>query len=429
MADKFASYRAKAKELDGLDPMGSFRDLFHIPEGMIYMDGNSLGLAPKAAEAALHRAFAEWRDLGIGGWLEGTPPWFHLAEEAGKMMAPLMGAAPDEVVMSASTTINLHALVSTFYKPSGKRTKIVADELNFPSDIYALESQVRLRGLDPAEHLVLVKSRDGRIIEEDDVIDAIGDTTALVMIPGVLYRSGQLLDMERLTREAHSRGALIGFDCAHSAGAAPHRLTEWDADFAFWCSYKHLNGGPGSPAFLYINRKHFDAAPGLAGWFGFEKSRQFDMSLEFDHARSAGGWQIGTPPVLSASTLLPSLEIFGQAGMEQIRDKSLALTDFLIEIIDQELSAEPYCYTVGTPREKSRRGGHLAVEHEEGWRICQALKKRGIIPDFRPPRVIRLAPVALYNTFADVADTAQALKEIIDNKEYEAFSPERDAVS
>lgn len=429
MAEKFEVYRAKAQELDGRDPLRGFRDLFHVPEGMIYMDGNSLGLAPKAAEVALNRAFAEWRDLGIGGWLEGTPPWFHMAEEAGKKMAPLMGAAPDEVVMSSSTTINLHAMVSTFYNPSGRRTKIVADELNFPSDIYALESQVRLRGLDPKEHLVLVKSRDGRLIEEDDIISALDDTVALAMIPGVLYRSGQLLDMGRLVREAHARGVTIGFDCAHSAGSVPHRLSEWDADFAFWCSYKHLNGGPGSPAFLYINRRHFNKTPGLAGWFGFEKSRQFDMSLEFDHSRSAGGWQIGTPAVLSASTLLPALEIFEQAGMDRVREKSLALTDFLMEIIDRELSAAPYGYSVGTPRDRARRGGHLAVEHEEGWRVCQALKARRIIPDFRPPRVIRLAPVALYNTFADVAETALALREIIDNKEYEAFSPERDAVS
>ena len=429
MDERFAAYWARAEEMDKWDSLKSFREQFFIPPGTVYMDGNSLGLPPKAAEDALEKTFGEWRDLAIGGWLEGTPPWFHLAEEAGRKMAPLMGASPDEVVMSCSTTVNLHALVSTFYQPSGTRTKIVADELNFPSDIYAMASQVRLKGLDPKEHLVLVRSRDGRTLDEEDIIAAFDDRTALALLPDVLYRSGQLLDMERLVKEAHKRGILIGFDCAHSAGAVPHRLSEWDADFAFWCSYKYLNGGPGSPAFLYVNRRHFDREPGLAGWFGFDKGRQFDMDLEFSHARSAGGWQIGTPPVLSASTLLPSLEIFSRAGMERLRHKSLALTGFLAEIIGEALSAAPYGYSVGTPGEDRRRGGHLAVEHSEAWRICQALKKRKIIPDFRPPRVIRLAPVPLYNSFRDVLTVAESLKEIVDGREYEAFSPVRDAVS
>lgn len=429
MDERFAAFRSRACEMDRWDPLKSFRELFHIPSGTVYMDGNSLGLPPKAAGDALAKTFGEWRDLAIGGWLEGTPPWFHLAEEAGRRMAPLMGASPDEVVMSGSTTVNLHALVSTFYQPSGIRTKIVADELNFPSDIYALAGQVRLKGLDPKEHLVLVRSRDGRTIDEDDIISAFDDRTALALLPGVLYRSGQLLDMERLVKEAHKRDILIGFDCAHSAGALPHRLSDWDADFAFWCSYKYLNGGPGSPAFLYINRRHFGREPGLAGWFGFDKSRQFDMDLEFSHARSAGGWQIGTPPVLSASPLLPSLDIFSRAGMERLRHKSLALTGFLAEILEGTLSSAPYGYSVGTPGEEHRRGGHLAVEHPEAWRICQALKKRKIIPDFRPPRVIRLAPVPLYSSFGDVLAVAEALKEIVDGREYEDFSPVRDAVS
>ena len=340
-----------------------------------------------------------------------------------------MGASPDEIVLSASTTVNLHALVSTFYEPKGRRTKIVADELNFPSDIYALESEIRLKGLDPREHLVLVRSRDGRIIDEEDVLAAFDDSVALALLPGVLYRSGQLLDMERLTSAAHKRGIVIGFDCAHSAGALPHDLSKWGADFAFWCSYKYLNGGPGSPAFLYVNRKHFHRTPGLAGWFGYDKARQFDMALEFHHARSAGGWQIGTPSVLSASTVLPSLELFGRAGMERLRKKSLALTDFLMAMVDGVLSREPYGYSIGTPREAARRGGHVSLEHHEAWRICQALKKRRIIPDFRPPRVIRIAPVPLYNSFGDVLAVARALKEIVDRREYEAFSTQRDAVS
>lgn len=427
--DRFDGFAARAAELDGTDGLRTFRNEFFIPEGTVYMDGNSLGLAPRAVQTALERSFGEWRDLAIGGWLDGNPPWFHLAEEAGRLMAPLVGASADEVVLGASTTMNLHTLVSTFYEPEGRRTRIVADELNFPSDIYALESQIRLKGLDPREHLRLVRSRDGRTIDEEDILAAFDDSVALALLPGVLYRSGQLLDMERLTSAAHEHGIVIGFDCAHSAGALPHRLSEWDVDFAFWCSYKYLNGGPGSPAFLYVNRRHFHRPPGLAGWFGYDKARQFDMALEFDHAKSAGGWQIGTPSILSASAVLPSLELFQRAGMERLRTKSLALTDFLMAMVDHILSKEPYGYSVGTPRAAGRRGGHVAVEHDEAWRICQALKRRKIIPDFRPPRVIRIAPVALYSSFGDVLAVARALQEIVDGREYEDFSSMRDAVS
>jgi len=429
MEAQFLKYRTLAENMDRWDALKSFRDLFFIPHGTIYMDGNSLGLPPKSAETALAKTFGEWKEYAIGGWMDASPPWFHLAEELGRKMAPLMGASPAEVVMSSSTTVNLHSLVSTFYQPEGNRTKIVADELNFPSDIYALESQIRMKGLDPKENLVLVRSRDGRTLDEEDIVAAFDDTVALALLPGVLYRSGQLLDMERLVKEAHLRDIVIGFDCAHSAGALPHRLSEWGVDFAFWCSYKYLNGGPGSPAFLYINSRHFSRRPGLAGWFGYEKASQFDMSLEFRHAQSAGGWQIGTPPVLSASTLLPSLEIFARAGMEMLRRKSIVLTSFLMDILDESLSGAPYGYYIGTPRAKNRRGGHVAVEHEEAWRICKALKKRKIIPDFRPPRVIRLAPTALYSSFGNVLDVAEALKEIIDGREYEMFTSKRDAVS
>ena len=422
-------FQAIARKKDAGDPLRTFREKFCLSQGIIYMDGNSLGLPPKDAEKALHRVFREWKEFAIGGWLQGTPPWFHLAEELGRLMAPLMGAAPEEVVMAGSTTSNLHSLVSTFYKPSGRRTKILADELNFPSDIYALSSQIRLKGLDPEEHLVLVRSGDGRTLDEDRIIASFDESVALALLPGVLYRSGQLLDMESLSRAARSRGIFIGFDCAHSAGAVPHRLSDWGTDFAFWCSYKYLNGGPGSPAFLYVNRRHFHREAGLAGWFGSDKERQFDMSLDFRKAPSAGGWQMGTPPVISASPLLPSLEIFGEAGMDRLREKSLGLTSFLMDILDEALSGPPYSFTVGTPRNPLKRGGHVAVEHDEGWRICCALRRRGIIPDFRPPRVIRLAPVPLYTSYSEVVKTAEALAEIIHGKEYEDFPSARDSVS
>jgi kynureninase len=421
------NWLSEARALDEADRLKGFRSRFHLPKNGIYMDGNSLGLASVDALKSLERAAEEWRTRGIGGWLEAAPDWFTYGERIGAAMAPLVGAHPDEVVMTGSTTSNLHTLVATFFTPEGKRRKILADELNFPSDLYALESQICMKGGDPARDLLLAKSADGRTLSEDDLIGMMDETVALALLPGVLYRSGQLLDIRRLTKAAHERGVVIGFDCAHSVGSVAHTLHDDDVDFAFWCSYKHLNGGPGAPAGLFVNRRHFGRAPGLAGWFGYVKERQFDMSITFEHAQSAGGWQMGTPCVLSAASLDGALKLFTEAGILAVREKSLALTGFMIDMVDERLA--PLGFKVGTPREPERRGGHVAVEHPEGWRICCALKKKGIIPDFRPPRVIRLAPVALYNTFEDVERTVAALETIVKGREYEAFSAEREAVS
>jgi len=417
----------EARALDEADRLKGFRSRFHLLKDGIYMDGNSLGLASVDALKSLEQAAEEWRTRGIGGWLEAAPDWFTYGERIGAAMAPLVGAHPDEVVMTGSTTSNLHTLVATFFTPEEGRRKILADELNFPSDLYALESQIRMKGGDPARDLLLAKSADGRTLDEDDIIGMMDETVALALLPGVLYRSGQLLDIRRLTKAAHERGVVIGFDCAHSVGSVVHALHDDDVDFAFWCSYKHLNGGPGAPAGLFVNRRHFGRAPGLAGWFGYVKERQFDMSITFEHAQSAGGWQMGTPCVLSAASLDGALKLFNEAGIGAVREKSLALTSFMIDMVEERLS--PLGFEVGTPRESERRGGHVAVEHAEGWRICCALKKKGIIPDFRPPRVIRLAPVALYNTFEDVERTVAALETIVKGREYEAFSAEREAVS
>lgn len=418
---------SEARVLDAADPMKGFRGRFHLLKEGIYMDGNSLGLASVDALESLERATEEWRRRGIGGWLDADPDWFSYGERIGAEMAPIVGAHPDEVVMVGSTTSNLHSLVATFYEPEGERRKILADELTFPTDLYALESQVSIRGGDPSRDLLLARSSDGRTLDEGEIIDMMDETVALVMLPGVLYRSGQLLDMRRLTKAAHERGIPIGFDIAHSVGSVPHRLHDDDVDFAFWCTYKHLNGGPGSPAALFVNRRHFGRAPGLAGWYGYVKERQFDMSIKFEHAHSAGAWQMGTPSVLSAAALDGALKLFNEAGIDAVRKKSLALTGFLIEMVDERLAH--LGYEVGSPRDPERRGGHVAVEHDEGWRICCALKKRGIIPDFRPPRVVRLAPVALYNTFEEVERTVTALAEIVEGRKYEAFSTKRDAVS
>jgi kynureninase len=422
--------RNEARRRDAADPLGSYRARFYTPADAIYMDGNSLGLLSRDAERTLLRVLDEWKRLGIDGWLGADPPWYTFAEDLGALMAPIVGAEPDEVVVSASTTVNLHTLVATFYKPSGTRRKIIATALDFPSDIYALESQIRLRGGDPETDLISVPSRDGRLIEEEDIIAAMTEEVALVLLPGVYYRSGQLLDMERLTAEAHARGIPIGIDGCHSVGLVPHYFDRWGVDFAFWCTYKYLNSGPGGTAGLYVNRNHFGTPPGLAGWWGSNKGTQFDMSHIFTDAGSAGAWQIGTPPLLSTAPLHGSLQMFAEAGIANIRAASLARTDYLIALIEATgLTDAPYHFGIGTPRDHARRGGHVAVEHAEGPRIAKALKAKGIIPDFRPPNIVRLAPIALYTSYDEIWQTVQQLKAIIEERAYEAFPAVRDLVA
>lgn len=416
--------------MDSKDVLASFRKRFHLLPGSIYMDGNSLGLCPKDGEQSILKMLEEWKRLGIKGWLEGEIPWFEMSENLGARASALVGADPDEVVLTGATTVNLHALVSTFYHPSPERHVILADELNFPTDLYALRSQIRLRGFDPEASLRLVRSENGRFLEEDEIISRMRPDVCLVLLPSVLYRSGQLLDMERLASEARKRGILIGFDCSHSVGTIPHYFSDWGVDFAFWCSYKYMNSGPGSPAFLYVNRRHFGAMPAMTGWFGYEKTRQFEMNLEFIPAKSAGAWQISSPSILGSAAVEGALKVTLEAGIDRIREKSLALTSFFARLVERHLSQEPYGFRIGTPMEPRRRGGHIALEHPtEAMRINEALIARGVIPDFRPPSVIRIAPVALYSTFHDVWRVAVHLKEIMDEREYEKFSKTRKAVS
>jgi kynureninase len=426
-SDRFLPTLEYAKQLDKTDTLRHFREEFYLNPHTIYMDGNSLGLLSKRAERTLMEALDDWKEYGIDGWTKGNHPWFFLSEKLGERMAPLAGASADEVIVSGSTTVNLHQLVATFYKPEGKRTKILADELTFPSDIYALQSQLRIHGFDPDSQLIRVKSRDGRLIEEDDLIAAMTDDVALIILPTVLYRSGQILDVKRLTAEAHKRGILIGFDACHSIGAIPHSFSDDDVDFAYWCTYKYLNGGPGSVGGLYVNRKHFGTEPGLAGWFGSRKDVQFDMEHTFIPAESAGAYQIGTPHVFSLAPLIGSLEIFEEAGIANIRQKSLHINQYFMSLIEYELSEMGF--VIGNPKENSRRGGHVCLEHKEAARICKSLKENGIIPDFRAPNVIRLAPIALYTSYEEVWKVAQTLKIIMTEKKYEKFQNEREVVA
>jgi len=325
--------------------------------------------------------------------------------------------------------VNIHQLVNTFYEPHGSRRKIIADELDFPSDIYALRSILKLRGMNPDRDLIFAPSVKSHFLEEDDIVRLMDEEVALVFLPSVLYRSGQLLDLRYLTEEAHKREILIGFDCCHSVGSVPHYFDKWGVDFALWCGYKYLNGGPGSTAFLYVNKKHFGREPALAGWFGYVKEKQFDMSLRFEHSENAGGWQISSPTILSSAPLEGSLKILLEAGIDAIRTKSLKMTSYLTSLVDEVLSPNPFNFSIGTPREEERRGGHIAVEHEEALRISEALRSRGVVPDFRPPNIIRIAPIPLYNTFHEIWQVVQHIKEIIEKREYERYSKQRKAIS
>lgn len=405
----------QAADLDARDPLHTFRERFFIEDGTIYLDGNSLGLLSQDAEAAILAAIESWKTLGVRGWLEADPDWFTLGERLGARMAALVGAEPEAVVVTGTTTVNLHQLVGTFYRPEGSRRRIVATSLDFPSDVYALQSQIRTRGGDPAEDLVLVASRDGRTVLEEDIIAAMDEGVAVAWLPSVLYRSGQMLDMSRLVAAAHEKGIRIGFDCAHSVGAIPHEFDRWNVDFASWCTYKYLNAGPGAVGALYVNRRHWDAEPALAGWWGYRKDRQFEMLHEWEGAGQAGAFQISTIPLLSAASLLGSLDIVAEASIQRIRDKSLAMTDFLVDALaSRGLLGDRHGFSIGTPLDKARRGGHITLEHVNAEEISRRLVERGVVVDFRKPNVIRLAPVALYTSFADLERAVELLKEIAD---------------
>ncbi|MDG5473379.1 kynureninase [Jeotgalibacillus sp. ET6] len=417
----------KAKGLDRDDELKAFKDEFYIKEGQIYLDGNSLGLLSKRAENETLKALASWKEYGIDGWTEGDHPWFTLSEKLGETSAPLIGAEKNEVVVTGSITANLHQMIASFYHPNEEKNEILADELNFPSDLYAIQSQLELKGFDPAVYLKKVPSQDGQTILLDSIKSSITEKTALVLLPSVLYRSGQLLPIKEIVEYAHRYSAIVGFDLAHSIGAVPHKLHEWNVDFAVWCNYKYVNSGPGGTGGLYVHQKHHGKMPGLKGWFGSAKEKQFDMEHTFSPAGDAGAYQIGTPHVLSSAPLAGSLSIFEEAGIHRIREKSLQQTDFLLEVIDYLLG--DYQFKVVTPQNHSERGGHIALEHPAAASICKALKNRNVIPDFRSPNLIRLAPAPLYTTYRELYEAVLLLKDIMESKEYEQHGNTRNIIA
>lgn len=414
-----------AKIMDEQDSLRNFKEEFYIQDGTVYMDGNSLGLMSKRAESQLLGLMDSWKKHGIDGWTEGDNPWFTLAEEMSSGIAPFVGARENEVMVTGSITSNIHQMLSTLFQPTAQRFVILVDELNFPSDIYAVESHLRLRGLDPATAMRKVQSRDGYTLKTEDILAQLTEDVAIVLLPSVLYRSGQLLDIKTITEAAHGKGILVGFDLAHSIGAVPHHLHGDGVDFAVWCHYKYMNSGPGGTGGLYIHERHHHLLPGNAGWFGSDKAKQFDMDHQFSKAEGAGAYQIGTPNIFSMAPLLGSIEIFEAAGIEQVREKSLKLTALLRSRLAETLPE----LTLVTPQQDKERGGHIALSHPEAARICKALKEKGVVPDFRAPNIIRLAPVALYTTFTDVERTAEIFKMIMDEELFKNYSNERNVVA
>lgn len=414
--------------LDQADPLARFRAEFFLPGRQVYLDGNSLGPLSRRAKAHLQRVIDEWRDLGIGGWTDAHPPWISLSETVATRVAALVGAQPGEVAVTGSTTTNLHQLLATLFDPAGPRNVIVADELNFSSDLHALQSHLRQRGLDPGRHLRLIRSLHGRTLEPADIARSFARDVQLALLPAVQFVSGQLLDVAAVSGAARERGILIGWDCSHSIGAVPHAFDRDGADFAFWCHYKYLNAGPGAVGGLYLNRRHHHRAPGLAGWWGVRPDRRFALAASHEPAPGAPALHIGTPHILSLAPLLGSLEIISEAGgVAALRAKSLAQTALLMELADRDLAG--LGVTVVNPRDDRDRGGHVALAHPEAWRICQALKAAGVVPDFRRPDIIRLAPAPLYNTFAECAAAIAALQTILRTGAFEKFPAQRALVT
>lgn len=418
---------AFAKEMDGKDPLKDYKERFYLKEGTIYMDGNSCGLCSKDAEKYLLKALEDWKTYGIDLWSHPDCNYFLYQDKLGELMAPLVNAKPEEVTVCTNTTINIHKALATFYKPTKDKYKIIVDDLNFPTDKYAVDSQVKLHGYDPEEAVKVVKSRNGKTIFEEDMIEAMTDDVALILLPSVLYRSAYLVDMQKIADAARERGLYVGFDLSHSIGSVPHDFKVLDCDFAVWCTYKYLNGGPGSIAGLYINEKHFDKGPGLAGWHGNKKDTQFDLKQTFEPSHYAGAWQTGTQPIFSMAPIEGSLRMFAEAGMEKVRAKSLQLTSYLMFLIDTKLSR--YGFSYGNPTEDAHRGGHVALEHPDAVRINKAMKDKGIIPDFRYPNVIRLAPVAFYVSFEDVYQVVDTIIEIMETHAYDRYDKDRGTVA
>jgi kynureninase len=413
--------RSYAEALDGQDDLAAYRDAFEIPTNaqgspVVYLCGHSLGLMPRSVPDFVARELEDWARLGVRGHMHARTPWYSYHEVFRDNAARLVGGRPGEVVMMNSLTVNLHLMLTTFYQPSGRRRCILIEDNAFPSDRYAVASHVASRGLDPVETICVVTPRTGSGVLEPDDIERVlrehGHETAVVLMGGVNYFTGQWFDIGRVTELARAEGCVVGFDLAHAAGNVPLELHDWNVDFAVWCSYKYLNGGPGAVAGCFVHDRHGRnaALKRLAGWWGNDPATRFQMPLDFIPREGADGWQVSNPPILALAPVRASLEIFDEVGMARLRSKSVALTGYLARLLT---ALGEDVVSVITPVHPNARGCQLSLRVTRGTRaLYEALEKMDIVVDFREPDIIRAAPVPLYNTFRDVWDFAAAVGKV-----------------
>ncbi|PHI19159.1 kynureninase [Lewinellaceae bacterium SD302] len=414
-----------ARKLDEQDPLQAFRDRFHLPEqadgsSYIYLCGNSLGLQPKDTAAALTQELEDWKNLGVEGHFHAKNPWMPYHEFLSEAMARVVGAKPEEVVVMNTLSVNLHLMMVSFFRPEGKRNKILIEFDAFPSDRYAVESQLKYHGLDPQECLLELKARPGEeLIREEDIEQLLrerGEEIALILLGNTNYYTGQYFDMPTITRLGHAKGCTVGFDCAHGAGNVPLELHASGCDFAVWCNYKYLNSGPGSLGGVFVNERHADNPdlPRFAGWWGHDKATRFGMRDPFKPIPGAEGWQLSNPPILSLAAIWASLKIFDEAGMDRLRKKAIKLTAYLESLV-QQLGEDTV--KIITPSDPERRGSQLSIQVRNADRsLFDRLTAKGVIADWREPDVIRVAPVPLYNSFEDAWRFYRALEEVLTSK-------------
>jgi kynureninase len=406
----FEATRAFATNLSSSDPLAAYRERFHIPKNpdgsdAVYLCGHSLGLQPKTARAYIEQEMRDWELLGVEGHFHARNPWMPYHELLTASTARLVGALPEEVVVMNSLTVNLHLLLASFYRPTRERRKILIEANAFPSDRYAVASQIQFHGYDPSDSLIEISPRPGetniRIEDIESRINSEGNHLALILFSGVNYYNGQAFDIPRITKAGHAKGCVVGFDLAHAAGNLRLNLHDSDADFAAWCTYKYLNSGPGGIAGCFVHQRFArDASlPRFAGWWGHDKQSRFRMGPDFHPISGAEGWQLSNPSILSLAALRASMDIFDEAGMERLRAKSERLTAYLQFLLNHNASDK---FQIITPSDPAQRGAQLSLRiGKNGRAVCDRLAKSGIICDWREPDILRVAPAPLYNSFLD----------------------------
>ncbi|WP_287583099.1 kynureninase [Candidatus Borrarchaeum sp.] len=403
-----------AKELDLMDPLAKFRAMFHYPNSIIYFCGNSLGLQPKTARTEIDRILKTWEEIGVEGWFHGSKNWFSYSDDLVNSLARIIGAHPEEVSIMNSLTVNLHLLLVSFYRPTSDRHRILIEEHAFPSDQYALKSQIRFHGYDVNDSLLEVKARAGEhTLRTEDIIEAIDESIALVLFSGINYLTGQAFDMEAITKAAHAKGAAVGFDLAHAVGNIPLELHDWNVDFAVWCNYKYLNAGPGGISACFIHKNNFEKdLPRFDGWWGGERETMFLMEPDINPALGASGWQISTHPVLLLASLKAALDVWDKLEDLSLFYKKRDLLTGYLEFLIKELGPENY--EIITPSKANERGCQLSIRTlKNGKKLFNTLIDRGVTVDWREPDIIRVAPNPLYNTFEEVFLFAEILAEAV----------------